>query len=74
MPAEDRISGVGTIVSLQSEHTSVVRMENGHCVVGHLARQRSFDFTALCVGDSVMVEMTPYDMSQGRIISKANIL
>jgi len=74
MSPEDRITATGTILTAPVDEVCVVRMANGHCVISHPARQRSFDFTALCVGDSVTIEMTPYDMSQGRIISKVNIL
>jgi translation initiation factor IF-1 len=74
MSTDERISGIGVVMLVTGERTATIKMPNGYCVVGHVGGDRSFDFTRFSVGDSVILEMTPYDMSRGRIISKANIL
>ena len=50
--------------------TFQVKMPNGHVVLGHVSREERSKSIHLLRGDKVMLEMTPYDMSKGRIICR----
>ncbi|OGH71567.1 MAG: translation initiation factor IF-1 [Candidatus Magasanikbacteria bacterium RIFCSPLOWO2_01_FULL_43_20b] len=45
-----------------------IKLENGHEVISHLSGKMRINHIRLGVGDEVKVEMTPYDLSKGRII------
>ncbi len=45
-----------------------VRLENGHEILGHVSGRMRMNFIRLLPGDKVTVEMTPYDLSKGRIV------
>jgi translation initiation factor IF-1 len=47
-----------------------VEMPNGHKVLGHLSRGMRMDLTRVEPGDKVRIEMSPFDFSKGRIVSK----
>jgi translation initiation factor IF-1 len=51
-----------------------VELPNGHRVLGHLSKRLRGDGTGLAGGDTVMLEMTPYDLSKGRIVGKTQNL
>ena len=44
-----------------------VELENGHTVLGHLGGRMRKNYIRILTGDKVKVEMTPYDLSKGRI-------
>ncbi|MBU1132579.1 translation initiation factor IF-1 [Patescibacteria group bacterium] len=45
-----------------------VKLENGHIVLAHLSGKMRLNKIRLLVGDSVKVELTPYDLTRGRIV------
>jgi len=57
----------GTIDELLPGATFRVKLENGHEVIAHLAGKMRMNRIRLGVGDEVKVEMTPYDLTKGRI-------
>ena len=57
----------GSIEELLPGATFRVKLENGHEVIAHLAGKMRMNRIRLGVGDDVKVEMTPYDLSKGRI-------
>lgn len=64
---EDVIELEGTIEEALSNGMFRIRLDNGHEVLGHLAgRMRRFRIKVL-LGDRVKVELSPYDLSRGRI-------
>ena len=48
-----------------------VRLENGHEVIAHISGKMRKHYIRILTGDSVKVEMTPYDLSKGRITYRA---
>lgn len=57
----------GTIDELLPGATFRVKLENGHEVIAHLAGKMRMNRIRLGAGDEVKVEMTPYDLTKGRI-------
>ena len=57
----------GTIEELLPGATFRVRLENGSEIIGHLAGKMRMYRIRLAVGDEVKIEMTPYDLTKGRI-------
>ena len=50
--------------------TFKVELENGHTVLAHLSGKMRMNFIRVLPGDRVLVELTPYDLSKGRIIKR----
>ncbi len=57
----------GTVVELLPAATFKVELENGHTVLAHLSGKMRMFKIRLLPGDKVKVEMTPYDLTKGRI-------
>ncbi|MFZ2978060.1 MAG: translation initiation factor IF-1 [Candidatus Magasanikiibacteriota bacterium] len=57
----------GTVEELLPGATFRVKLENGHEVLAHLSGKMRMNHIRLGVGDEVKVEMTPYDLTKGRI-------
>ena len=51
--------------------TFKVRLENGHEVVAHISGKMRKHYIRILRGDSVTVQLTPYDLSKGRIVFRA---
>ena len=45
-----------------------VELENGHVVLGHISGKLRMNFIRILPGDKVTIELSPYDLSKGRII------
>lgn len=45
-----------------------IKLENGHIIIGHLSGKMRLNRIRLLPGDAVKVEMTPYDLTKGRIV------
>lgn len=68
---EDKITVDGTIVEALPGTQFRVRLENGHEVLAYLSgRMRKF-YIRILLGDQVRVEMSPYDLTRGRIVFRA---
>lgn len=72
MSREGCFRAVGLVVRVEKHGVVRVRLKNGHEFVGFLDSR--LDFTEHGVGESVSVEMTPFDMSQGKVVGKSNDL
>lgn len=57
----------GTITELLPNAMFRVKLENGHEVLGHTAGRMRKNRIRVLAGDEVLVEMTPYDLTKGRI-------
>lgn len=65
---EDKITVDGTIIEALPGTQFRVRLENGHEVLAYLSgRMRKF-YIRILLGDQVRVEMSPYDLTRGRIV------
>ena len=57
----------GEIVENLPNATFQVKLENGHVVLGHISGKMRKHYIRILTGDKVRVEMTPYDLTKGRI-------
>ena len=67
MSKEDNIEFQGTVIELLPESRCMVELENGHKVLCYTAGKLKKFKIRMLVGDRVTVEMTPYDLTKGRI-------
>ena len=67
MSKEDNFELQGTVTELLPESRCMVELENGHKVLCYTAGKLKKFKIRMLVGDKVTVEMTPYDLSKGRI-------
>ena len=68
MPGPDAIRLDGTVVEVLPNGLLRVELANGHRVLGHAARRDRERLGGMAVGARVKLEMTPFDMSKGRIL------
>jgi translation initiation factor IF-1 len=64
---EEPIRVEGTVVELLPNTMFRVELPNGHRVLAHISGKMRLHFILLLPGDKVMIEMSPYDLSKGRI-------
>lgn len=62
----------GTIVETLPGTQFKVQLENGHVIIAHVAGKMRKHYIRIVPGDSVTVELTPYDLSKGRITYRKN--
>ena len=61
----------GTVLeNLPNTHFRV-ELDNGHIVIAHISGKMRKNYIRILTGDKVTVELTPYDLSKGRIIYRA---
>ena len=68
MPREDAINVEGKVVEVLGAGLVRARLVNGHHVLAHSARKNREQAAGLKPGDTVRLEMSPFDMSTGRIL------
>jgi len=71
MAKEDQIEMEGTVVETLPNTMFRVELENGHVVTAHISGKMRKHYIRILTGDKVTVEMTPYDLSKGRITYRA---
>ena len=71
MAKEETIQMQGEIVETLPNATFRVKLENGHVVLGHISGKMRMRYIRILPGDKVTVELTPYDLSRGRIVFRA---
>ncbi|MBW1722247.1 MAG: translation initiation factor IF-1 [Deltaproteobacteria bacterium] len=67
MSKEDTISVEGTVVETLPNAMFRVELENGHRVLAHISGKMRMHFIKILPGDRVSLELSPYDLSRGRI-------
>lgn len=67
MAKEDHIEMQGEVVECLPNATFRVKLENGHVVLGTISGKMRMHYIRILQGDRVTVELTPYDLSRGRI-------
>ena len=67
MAKEEAIKLEGTVVELLPNTMFRVELPNKHLILAHISGKMRLHFIRLLPGDKVMVEMSPYDLSKGRI-------
>lgn len=68
MSKADAIEIEGTVVEKLPNATFRVELENGHKVLAHISGKLRMNFIRILPGDRVTIELSPYDLSKGRII------
>ena len=71
MAKEDIIQMEGTVIDTLPNTTFRVELENGHVVTAHISGKMRKHYIRILTGDKVTVELTPYDLSKGRITYRA---
>jgi len=67
MAKEEPIKVDGTIIETLPNASFKVELENGHQVLAHISGKMRMHFIKILPGDKVTVELSPYDLSRGRI-------
>jgi translation initiation factor IF-1 len=68
MARDDAIHVEGAVVEVLPNGTCLVELANGHRVLAHVAARARLGLARLAPGDRVELEMSPYDLSAGRIV------
>jgi translation initiation factor IF-1 len=67
MSKDDSIEFEGTVSETLPNTTFRVKLENGHEIIAHISGRMRKNYIRILTGDRVKVEMTPYDLTKGRI-------
>ncbi len=68
MAKEDAIRVTATVKEALPNAVFRVALENGHQVIAHVSGKMRMHFIRILPGDKVTVELSPYDLSKGRIV------
>ena len=67
MPKQSAIEQEGVIVETLPNAMFKVELENGHVIIAHISGKMRMNYIQILPGDRVKVEMSPYDLTKGRI-------
>ena len=68
MSKSDVIEVEGRVVEKLPNANFQVELENGHKIIAHISGKLRMNFIRIIPGDKVLIEMSPYDLTKGRII------
>ena len=71
MSKEDVIEVEGKVVESLPNAMFQVELENGHKVLAHISGKLRMNFIRILPGDKVNIELSPYDLTRGRIVWRA---
>ncbi|MBQ8600798.1 MAG: translation initiation factor IF-1 [Clostridia bacterium] len=71
MSKEDMIEVEGVVVEAMPNANFMVELEQGHKIHAHISGKLRMNYIKILPGDKVTVEMSPYDLTKGRIIWRA---
>ena len=71
MSKEELVHLEGEVVLIAKGGNFRVKLENGHVVLGHISGKMRMNYIRILPGDKVTVELTPYDLTRGRIVFRA---
>ena len=71
MAKEDVIEVEGTVVETLPNTYFKVELENGHQILAHISGKLRMNYIKILPGDKVRVELSPYDLTKGRITWRA---
>ena len=71
MAKEDQIEMEGTVIETLPNTMFRVELDNGHVITAHISGKMRKHYIRILTGDRVTVEMTPYDLTKGRITFRA---
>lgn len=67
MPKEDHIEMQGRVIETLPNTMFRVELDNGHVVTAHISGKMRKHYIRILTGDKVTVQLTPYDLTKGRI-------
>ncbi|MFN3236187.1 MAG: translation initiation factor IF-1 [Pseudomonadales bacterium] len=67
MAKEEQIQMSGTVIDTLPNTMFKVELENGHEIIAHISGKMRKNYIKILTGDTVKVELTPYDLTKGRI-------
>jgi len=67
MPKQTAIEKDGTIIESLSNAMFKVELDSGHVIIAHISGKMRMHYIRILPGDRVKVEMSPYDLTKGRI-------
>ena len=67
MAKQASIEQDGTVIEALSNATFKVELENGHVLIAHISGKMRMHYIRILPGDRVKLEMSPYDLTKGRI-------
>ena len=67
-PKEDTIVMEGTVVESLPNAMFRVELDNGHRVLAHISGKMRMHYIRILPGDRVLVELSPYDLTRGRVV------
>ncbi|MDX1923641.1 MAG: translation initiation factor IF-1 [Rickettsiaceae bacterium] len=70
MGKEELIEFEGVVLELLPNANFKIKLDNGHIITGHTSGRMRKNRIRILVNDKVTVEMTPYDLSKGRVIHR----
>jgi len=65
---DDVIEVEGKVLEKLPNATFQVQLENGHVILAHISGKLRMNFIRIIPGDKVLIEMSPYDLTKGRIV------
>ncbi|MCL2361416.1 MAG: translation initiation factor IF-1 [Defluviitaleaceae bacterium] len=68
MSKDDVIEVEGRVIEKLPNATFQVQLENGHTILAHISGKLRMNFIRIIPGDKVLIEMSPYDLTKGRIV------
>ena len=68
MSKDDSIEFDGTVLETLPNTMFRVKLENGHVITAHISGRMRKNYIRILTGDKVTVQLTPYDLSKGRIV------
>ena len=71
MAKEELLEFTGKVMEVLPNTMFRVELENGHLITAHISGKMRKHYIRILTGDQVTVEMTPYDLSKGRITYRA---
>jgi translation initiation factor IF-1 len=71
LPKDDIIEVEGTVIEALPNAMFQVELENGHKVLAHISGKLRMNFIRILPGDKVTIELSPYDLTRGRITWRA---
>jgi len=71
MAGTDAFQVEGQVVEILSERTFRVQLSNGHCLLGFIPGKARKVIPRIAVGQKVNLQLSPYDLSEGRIVLEA---
>ena len=71
MPKEEPIEVEGTVLESLPNAMFRIQLDSGHKVLGHISGKMRMHYIRILPGDRVKLELSPYDLTQGRIVHRS---